>query len=188
MSWLPTLLTIILSILSQVNASDWIAAHPNIAMSLATLGGVINHLLPSPVSSGLATGALRSVVWLFLALTFMTGAPAHAFDVTVTGTQVNMVYQEPTANKTGTPLADLAETTGYYAAPITAQPIPCVTTPATARTGGGTITALCVVPIFRDQEADVRFTVTASDLSGNESAASDPVDRRLDFLAPGPPR
>ncbi len=134
MKWLPTLLTIIISVLTQVNAAGWIQAHPNAAMSLATLGGIINHLLPSPVSPGLATGALRSVVWVLLALTFMTGAPAHAFDVTVTGTQVNMAYQEPTTNKTGTPLSDLAETTGYYAFPITASPVPCVTTPATAPT------------------------------------------------------
>lgn len=188
MAWLPTIVTILLSILSQLNASDWISSHPNVAMSLATLGGVINHLMPSPVSSGLATGALRSVVWLFVALAVLSGAPAHAFDVTVTGAQVNLSYQEPTTNKTGTPLSDLGKTTGYYSAPIGSAPVSCVTTPATSANGGGIITALCVVPILKDQEADVRFIVTATDKTGNESDQSAPVDKRLDFLAPSSPQ
>jgi hypothetical protein len=51
MNWLPSLLTVLLSILSQFNAADWISAHPNVALSLATLGGVINHLMPSPIRS-----------------------------------------------------------------------------------------------------------------------------------------
>lgn len=50
MTWLPTLLTVLFSTLAQVGASDWISTNPNLALSLATIGGVVNHLLPSPVS------------------------------------------------------------------------------------------------------------------------------------------
>lgn len=114
--------------------------------------------------------------------------PAFAVEVTVDGTQVQASYQEPTTNKTGTPLTDLHHTTLFYAMPPTAAPTSCNTTPASAPTGGATITATCLVPIVRDQEADVRFTVTATDTSGNQSDPSLAVDRRLDFLAPSPPK
>ena len=131
--------------------------------------------------------ALVVVLVVGLALAFFP-LVAFAVDVTVNGTQVQVSYQEPTTNKTGTPLTDLASTTVRYAMPTTATPTACNTTPASALTGGATITATCLVPIVLDQEADVRFTVTASDTSGNVSDPSIPVDRRLDFLAPAAPQ
>ena len=121
----------------------------------------------------------------FLALSAL---PALAVDVTVNGTQVSLSYEEPTTNKTGTPLQDLSSTTVRYAIPPTGAAIPCKTTPASSLTGGATITTSCVVPVVIDQEADVRFTVVATDTSGNVSDPSIPVDRRLDFLAPAAPK
>jgi hypothetical protein len=193
MAWLPSLVTLLLGILSQSGADQWIASNPKTAGGLMALYALLKGLLPSPMTdteppaTGKPSTGLRGSA-MALCLLLFAPAVSYAVDVTVNGAQVSMTYQEPTQNKTGTPLADLGETTGYYQAPPSAPRVPCVTTPASAPTGGRTITALCVVPIFADQEADVRFTVTATDTSGNESAASVPVDTRLDFLAPDSPK
>ena len=48
--WIPSLTTLIIGILAQFNAAEWVAAHPNIAMALATLGAVITALTRSPVT------------------------------------------------------------------------------------------------------------------------------------------
>ncbi len=128
------------------------------------------------------------VILSAMVLALLLSLPAFAVEVTVDGTQVQASYQEPTTNKTGTPLTDLHHTTLFYAMPPTAAGTACKTTPASSQTGGATITATCLVPTMLDQEADVRFTVTATDTSGNVSDPSIPVDRRLDFLAPAAPQ
>lgn len=132
----------------------------------------------------------RVLVVLFVLILALVVWPLAVFaiEVTVNGTQVQVSYEEPTTNKTGTPLTDLASTTVRYAMPPTSAPVGCKTTPASAPTGGATITTTCLVPIVLDQEADVRFTVTASDTTGNVSDPSISADRRLDFLAPAAPR
>ena len=53
-------------------------------------------------------------------------------------------------------------------------------------TEGGTITV--TVPVAAGQQADVSFWATATDLSGNESAPSLTVVRRIDRLAPAAPK
>ena len=195
MAWLPSLVTLILGILSQSGADKWIATNPKAAGGLMALYALLKGLLPSPMTdtappttpNAKQNSPLRSFAFAVVTLS-MIAAPAHAFDVTVTGAQVHLSYQEPTTNKTATPLTDLGKTTGYYSAPITAPAQSCVTTPSMAPTGGGMIDALCIVPVQVDQEIDVRFFVTATDKSGNESDHSGPVDLRLDFLAPAAPR
>lgn len=132
--------------------------------------------------------ASLAVLACFLLAAACLPLPAFAFDVTVQGTQVELVYTEPALNKDGSPLRDLAKTTGYFDVRPDGPARPCIETPASALTGGGSIRAVCLVPILQDQEADVRFTVTATDTSGNQSTQSDPVDKRLDFLAPAAPK
>jgi len=189
LAWLPSLLSVLIGILGQVNAADWVAAHPNVAMALGTLGALITALTKSPLDRPNITSVpLSRPLGLFVAAMILSAAPAYALTATVEGTQVRLGYQEPTQNKTGTPLSDLAKTSTYYAIPPGSTPHLCGEVPASSRTGGGTIETVCLVPVMQDQEADVRFTVTASDLVGNESDHSLPVDTRLDFLAPAPPR
>ena len=110
---------------------------------------------------------------------------AYAMTFTVTGTNVDATYTEPSTNANGTPLTDLAKTTIYY--DLGAGPVVAKIVPATALTGGGNVATTITVPVLEGQEADVRFFVTASDTSGNESARSGEVIKRIDRLAPGPP-
>jgi len=189
LAWLPSLLSVLIGILGQYNAAEWVAAHPNIAMGLGTLGALITALTRSPVQADAPKAPPLGKPFLFaLMLSGCIAAPAYAVTVTVEGTQVRLAYEEPTQNRTGTPLTDLLRTSIYYAIPPGTMPHLCTDTPASAPTGGATIEAICLVPVLQDQEADVRFTVTATDTSGNASDHSVPVDRRLDFLAPAPPR
>lgn len=193
LAWLPSLISLIIGILGQVNAADWVAQHPNLAMGLGTLGALITALTRSPVQTDPPTAppAGRHFLFTVMFLGILAGCvvtPAYAVTVTVEGTQVRLSYEEPTQNRTGTPLTDLGHTSIYYAIPPGTMPHLCTETPASSLTGGATVEAVCLVPVLRDQEADVRFTVTATDTSGNESDPSVPVDRRLDFLAPASPR
>jgi hypothetical protein len=48
-SWIPTVVTIVGSILASIHAPDWIAAHPQLAAGLAGLYALIKGLLPSPI-------------------------------------------------------------------------------------------------------------------------------------------
>lgn len=50
LAWLPSLVSLILGILGQINAADWVAAHPNVSMALATLGTLATALTKSPLS------------------------------------------------------------------------------------------------------------------------------------------
>lgn len=51
MAWLPSLLSILIGLLGQVGAADWVAANPNVFMALATLGHLITALTRSPIQS-----------------------------------------------------------------------------------------------------------------------------------------
>lgn len=191
LAWLPSIISVLIGILGQVNAADWVAAHPNVAMALGTLGALITALTKSPLNNSAPPPTINNRKHYLFVLPFILlscAGPAYALTATVEGTQVRLGYQEPTHNKTGTPLSDLAKTSTYYAIPPGSTPHLCGEIPASSATGGGTIEAVCLVPVMQDQEADVRFTVTVSDLVGNESEHSVPVDTRLDFLAPAPPR
>lgn len=52
LAFLPSLITLVVSVLAQMGAPDLVAAHPNAAISLATFAAILNHLLPSPVQTG----------------------------------------------------------------------------------------------------------------------------------------
>jgi hypothetical protein len=123
---------------------------------------------------------------LILLLTFLPMS-AYALTATVSGTQVQTDYTEPSTNATGTPLLDLAKTTTYYKIGTAAR-VKCDEKPASAPTGGQTRQSLCLVPVLANQEADVDIVVTATDTSGNESVESAAQRVRIDRLAPAAPR
>ena len=110
---------------------------------------------------------------------------AQAITFTVTGTEVTVGYDEPTQNTDNSALTDLDHTTIYY--DKGAGPVAEATVPATAPTGGGTITTTITVPVLAGEEADVNFWVTASDQSGNESVPSPVITQRIDRLSPKAP-
>ena len=196
MAWLPSLISLIIGILGQFNAAEWVSSHPNVAMGLGTLGTLITALVKSPFQSTPepqgAMGKHFMFSFFILALAvpaFMVTAcqPAYAFNATATGAVVRLSYNEPTQNADNTPLRDLSKTTGYWAAMPNGAPLACVTTVASAPTGGGHIEADCTVPVLAGQEADIAFTVTASDKTGNESRHTNQAVLRLDFLSPASP-
>jgi len=125
-------------------------------------------------------------VYLFLLLLLLVPGMASAFDVTITGTQLRADYKEPTLNKDGSPLADLGETRVYYQA-VGKSPAIGLTVPASSVHGGQTVSGDVLVPIVADQEADINFWATALDRTGNESAPSPTIQRRVDRLSPGSP-
>ena len=125
---------------------------------------------------------IRALLGLLVGLTITT--PVWAVTVTPTGTILTVDYEEPATNTNGSLLTDLKETAVFYAFPGQAVTL-CVTTTASRPTGGGHVSVACTVPVSEGQELDVTVTATASDLSGNRSAPSDPVVTRIDRLAPG---
>ena len=189
LAWLPSVISLIIGILGQFNTADLVAAHPNVAMGLGTLGMLITALTKSPLT-GASSPSQKFLVIPFLVGCLLSGfaAPALAVNVTVQGAQVELSYEEPSTNADGSALLDLAKTISYFSKLPDGQPQRCIESPASAPTGGGVIRAVCLVPVAHGQEVDVRFTVTAMDTSGNESGPSDPVDKRIDFLAPSAPR
>lgn len=195
MAWLPSLISLIIGILGQFNAADWVSSHPNVAMGLGTLGTLITALVKSPFQSEPVKETLGKhflfslfVLPLGVSAAMVTACqPAYAFNATATGAVVRLSYNEPTQNADNTPLRDLSKTTGYWAAMPNGAPLACVTTVASAPTGGGHIEADCTVPVLAGQEADIAFTVTASDKTGNESRHTNQAVLRLDFLSPASP-
>lgn len=187
LAWLPSLVSLILGLLGQFNAADWVAQHPNVAMGLGTLGTLVTALTRSPIQSrGPVPGSLGGFrMFAVLLLAFGT-SPAFALDVTVTGTQVSFVYTEPSTNPDGSPLNDLRETRLHFQLE-NGQPAIGATTPATSPQGGGRITSTLLVPVLQNQEINVTFWATALDLVGNESARSVSVVQRIDRLAPSAP-
>ncbi|OQW34877.1 MAG: hypothetical protein A4E20_01485 [Nitrospira sp. SG-bin2] len=134
---------------------------------------------------------MKSVLATFLLLFALSIADqSFALTATVSGTQVTLDYTEPSVNSDAakTPLVDLAKTTAYYLFPGAAAKVACGEKTASSPTGGQPRQILCLVPVSTGQEADVKFTVTATDLSGNEGPESIPVIKRIDKLAPGAPQ
>lgn len=188
MAWLPSIISLLLGLLGQVNAADWVAQHPNVAMGLGTLGTLITALTRSPLQSAPASPNVLGGFRMFaLLLVIGSTAPAFALDVTITGTQISFAYQEPSTNPDGSPLSDLGETRLYFQK---AGGVPAIgaTTPATRPEGGGRITATLLVPVLQNEESNVTFWATALDLVGNESARSVSVVQRIDRLAPSAPQ
>lgn len=195
MAWLPSLISLIIGILGQFNAADWVSSHPQVAMGLGTLGTLITALVKSPFQSEPVKETVGKhflfalfVLSLGVSAVMVTSCqPAFALNATATGAVVRLSYNEPTQNADNTPLRDLSKTTGYWTAMPNGAPLACVTTVASALTGGGHIEADCTVPVLAGQEADIAFTVTASDTTGNESRPTNQAVLRLDFLSPASP-
>lgn len=87
--------------------------------------------------------------------------------------EVTISYDEPTTSKDGSLLTDLAKTTIYYDAGH--GPVKVMEVPATAPTGGGTITRRIAIPVSGEATSRVTIWVTATDLNGNESPHSKPL-------------
>ena len=128
---------------------------------------------------------MGKVIVLLIALLIAT--PAAAIDFTVTGASVTATYTEPTTNADATPLADLAKTNVYYQLPG-GTPVKGADVPASRPLGGGAISTQVTVPVVAGQDVLVTFWATATDTSGNESARSAEVQRRIDRLAPTAPQ
>lgn len=122
---------------------------------------------------------------LTLLVVCLISSPVYAIDFLLTGTEVTATYTEPTTNVDGSPLMDLSKTTIYY---DLSGIITIIDVPATRLTGGGVINQIVTIPIIQGQERDVWFWATASDLTGNESAESVRVMKRIDRLAPSVPQ
>lgn len=52
MAWLPSLITAVIGLLGQVGAADWVAANPNVAIGVATVGAIATALTRSPIQAG----------------------------------------------------------------------------------------------------------------------------------------
>lgn len=123
---------------------------------------------------------------LALALTLTIASPALAIDFTASGTILTVTYKEPVANVDNSPLNDLDHTSVYFQVG-TGTETKSAAIPATALTGGGSISTQITVPIAQNQSATVTVRATATDKSGNESAKSSPVTKTVDRLPPLPP-
>lgn len=129
--------------------------------------------------------SLKFLPWIFLVL-LLAHIDAHAIDASVTGIQVTVTYQEPTTSADGAPLSDLSHTTIYHN--FGGPKVEAARVPATAPTGGGTITQTITIPVPESREADIEIWATATDISGNESTESVRVSKRIDRLAPDAPK
>jgi hypothetical protein len=49
-AWIPTIVTLLVTILAAVAAPDWVAAHPVVAAVVAGIYAIVKGLLPSPVA------------------------------------------------------------------------------------------------------------------------------------------
>lgn len=133
---------------------------------------------------------MKWLLGVFTGLFFMVLAtPVYAIDFMLTGTEITASYVEPNTNTDGSTLKDLAKTTIYYdivgdgKAAFKGGEVS-----ATAPTGNGNITQKVLIPILTGQESDVEFWATASDITGNESAPSNKVMKRIDRLTPSSPK
>ena len=135
--------------------------------------------------------ALFCLTVLLTFASFGLAESAEAFTVVQTGATVEINYTEPSENAVGpdgaiTALTDLAFCTLYYN--TGSGLVKAVDIPASSPTGGQPMTVSYTVPFPPGMEADVTFSLTATDTSGNESAHSASVGKRVDMLAPGVPK
>ena len=111
---------------------------------------------------------------------------AFAFTLTQTGANVDVSYLEPTTNKDGSRLLDLAHTSVFF--DTGSGEVRALDAPASSASGGGTIAVTVTVPIIEGMESNVIFYLSATDKSGNESAKSETQILRIDRLAPAAPQ
>jgi hypothetical protein len=121
-------------------------------------------------------------IFIALALLLCFSISAFAFDVTVTGVNVGISFKEPTKNSDGSALTDLKDC--YISYDMGGGWIIGNTVPASSATGGTNQTTSFEVPILSGMEKDVKFKGNARDLSGNVSADSNIITKRIDRLAP----
>jgi len=109
-----------------------------------------------------------------------------ALTLTLEGSIVGVSYEEPSTNKNGTSLTDLAHTTIYY--DLGDGPVRGPDVFGASLAGGGSIISSILIPVLEDMEADVDIWITATDTSSNESGESARKTIRIDRLAPAPPQ
>ena len=119
---------------------------------------------------------------LLLVLLMLWAVPAWALDAQQVSKTLRITYDEPTENADLTPLADLAETRILVVTDGT--PMPEMVIPATAPSGGGSISQDVTVPFTPNTLVNVDIEVTAVDTSGNASEIV-PANITIDWLPPG---
>lgn len=129
---------------------------------------------------------MKKFVWGLSAILLLGGAAVWAITGNLTGSEVNVSYDEPTTNADGSPLTDLKETSVYYDVGLGAVKIK--TNPAATPSGGKSITNTFVIPVSTGVAAVATLWATATDTSGNESAKSANISVRIDRLAPAAPK
>jgi hypothetical protein len=128
----------------------------------------------------------NSILILISLIIFWNGlGRADPITVNATGAEIEVSYKEPSTNKNGSAIQDLAKTTVYY--DKGQGPVHAVDVEASQETGGGPINITFITPIEENEEADVSIWATATDKSGNESDKSNIEMIRIDFLKPSPP-
>lgn len=135
------------------------------------------------------------IMKLIILIGLLIGFNANAVTITPNGLSINVAYEEPTMNEdteaapNSTPLTDLARTE-VYAGVNGAPEILCGTSPASAPTGGGTVTTPCSITIARGEEKTVIIQVYAIDTHENEnrSKPSLKVSTVLDLNPPAAPK
>lgn len=122
---------------------------------------------------------IGAVFWMVILVFWLV--PSYGMEATVTGSEVRVDYVEPITNEDNSNLTDLSDTRIY------ADKKNLAVVPATALTGGGSVSKMVVVPVVGRVEVDVLIEVTATDTSGNESDPAS-VTIRIDRLPPAPPQ
>lgn len=129
--------------------------------------------------------AVFAILALVIGLAF--AAPSFAVDVTISGTEVNFSYKEPSTNTDGTPLNDLSKVSIFYKVNNGAE-VKAHDEVATAKTGGGTKTIKFIVPINETIVSTIQFWAVAYDEAGNASPNSQVLIKQIDKLAPASPQ
>ena len=133
-----------------------------------------------------STNALNSAISNKSLLLVDLLAPSNGITAgSITGTEIEVSYKEPTKKIDGSPLNDLLKTVILYdkgKGVTVAKEVP-----ATSLNGGGSIKEKIIIPLAEDDEAFVSIWWVAYDTSLNASAPSTPIKKRLDRLPPAGP-
>jgi hypothetical protein len=100
--------------------------------------------------------------------------------------KLDATYTEPTKSVDGVLISDLSYTSIYYQVG-TQTPVKVPQVPATKPQGGGSIATSVLFPLAAGQRSIVKFWVTATDLTGNESNKSNEVTLNLERVSPDAP-
>jgi hypothetical protein len=132
---------------------------------------------------------------LLLALCMIVGFTSVVLAISggISGTQVNVVYVEPSTNEVDylgntTTLDDLHHTSIYYQVVGSTTSVMALAVPATSASGGGSVNKNIVVPMQAKRKMAYTFWATATDVTGNESVASPTFSVIIDMLAPAAPK